>query len=73
MRLCKLTNAFLIVPCKVFGSLIRQLFPSYHRHSNLLKFQECSRAVQNALGGLMPPASRRLPTPDVERRRININ
>ena len=27
MRLCKLTNAFFIVACKVFGSLIRQLFP----------------------------------------------
>ena len=40
-------------------------FPSYHRHSGLLKIQKCSRAAQNALGGRMRPAGRRLPTPNL--------
>ena len=45
MRLCKLTNALFIVVFKVAGSLIRQLFPSYDRNSDFLKFQKCLRVV----------------------------
>ena len=45
MRLCKLTNALFVVAFKVAGSLTRQLFPSYHRNSDFLKFQKCLRAV----------------------------
>ena len=57
MRLCKLTNAFFIVACKVLGSLLRQLFPLL---SSSLRFTEvskvfagrtkCSRGPHAALG-----------------------
>ena len=39
-KMCKLTNAFFTVACKVFGSLIRQLFPLL---SSSLKFTEVSK------------------------------
>ena len=53
MRLSKQTNALFIVACKVFGSLIRQLFPLL---SLSLRFTEVSKVF----------AGRRLPTPDLD-------
>ena len=55
MRLCKLTNAFFIVACKVFGSLIRQLFPLL---SSSLRFAQVSKVF----AGRMRPTGRKLPT-----------
>ena len=53
----KLSDTLLVVACKVFGPLIRQLFLLLSSSLSLRKFQKCSRAAQNALGG------RSLPTP----------
>ena len=39
---CKLTNAFFIVACEVFGSLIQQLFPLF---SSSLRFTEVSKVL----------------------------
>ena len=58
MRLCKLTNAFFIVACKVFGSLIRQLFPLL---SSSLRFTEVSKVFAGRTKSFRGPHAARGP------------
>ena len=53
MTQCKLSDTLLVVACKVFGPLIRQLFLLLSSSHSLRKFLKCLWAAQNALGG--PP------------------